>query len=133
MSLIAGSHLYRASLCAHGDSGQLDRDDADAVLEFADRIAPWNAPHRVHHMEVHAGQFFLTWGGLWHAVVPNRSQACRIACVARYARPDFRCCPFGYRDDRIELGERLPCLLVRGEDKFGLNDIRPAPTQDIFE
>lgn len=132
LSLIPGSHLYRASLWAHEESMGLDRNDIGAVLALADDAAPWNAPHSVVHMEVQPGQFFFTWGGLWHGVGVNATDKSRIACVARYLRPDFRCCDHGFRDDRIDSGELQPCLLVHGTDRFGLNDIRPHPTGDIF-
>lgn len=133
LSLIPGSHLYRPSLWAREQAGLLDRFDSDAVRAFADREAWWNAPHDVRPMALHAGQFFFTWGGLWHFVSPNRTPQTRIACVARYVRTDFRCCDHGYRDDRIEPGDPQPCVLVHGQDRFGLNDVRARPDRDLFD
>lgn len=132
LSVIAGSHLYRTSLWAREDAMQFDRNDVGAVAQLADTAAPWNAPHHVRHMELRAGQFFFTWGGLWHGVGPNRTNSTRMACVARYVRPDFRCRDYGFRDDCITVGDPLPCLLVHGRDTFRLNDIRPRPRGDIF-
>ncbi len=132
LSVIPGSHLFRTSLWAYEQSRGLDRTDATAVLRLADASAPWNAPHEVRHMELRAGQYFFTWGGLWHGVGSNRTQRPRMACVARYCRPDFQCRDYGFRDDRIVAGDLQPCLLIRGQDEFRLNDVRTGPGGDIF-
>src|SRR5262249_29699844 len=100
-------------------------------VRLADEIAPWHAPHAVKHMELRPGQFFLTWGGLWHGVGANHTKSPRVAAVARYARTDMECRDYGFNDFTIEKGEKLPCLLVSGKDDFGLNDIREAPQDDF--
>ncbi|MBI1733493.1 MAG: phytanoyl-CoA dioxygenase family protein [Gammaproteobacteria bacterium] len=132
LSVVPGSHLFRTSLWAHEQARGLDRRDADSILRLADESAPWNAPHALRHMELHAGQYFFTWGGLWHGVGKNDTPRPRIACVGRYCRPDFQCRDYGFRDDRIALGELQPCLLIRGRDDFHLNDIRLPPAGDIY-
>lgn len=132
LSVIPGSHLFRTSLWAAEQSTGLDRRDGDAVRRLADQSAPWNAPHEVRQMEVHAGQYFFTWGGLWHGVGTNATSVPRMACVARYCRPDFVCRDYGFRDDRIVEGDMQACVLVHGEDRFRLNDVRPTPRDDIF-
>jgi ectoine hydroxylase-related dioxygenase (phytanoyl-CoA dioxygenase family) len=132
LSLIRGTHLYRTSLWAYEQSKGLDRNDTDAIVKLADESAPWHAPHKVELMEITAGQYFFTWGGLWHGVGPNNTNETRMACVARYVRPDFQCRDHGMRDDRIHPGELQPCLLVHGRDDFKLNDLRSAPAEDIF-
>jgi ectoine hydroxylase-related dioxygenase (phytanoyl-CoA dioxygenase family) len=133
LSVIPGSHLYRTSLWAHEQSKGLDRCDADSIVRLADESAPWNAPHSLRHMELSGGQYFFTWGGLWHGVGSNRTKRPRVACVARYCRPDFQCRDYGFRDDRITQGELQPCVLVSGSDDFRLNELRPPPTGDIFK
>ncbi|OGT79459.1 MAG: hypothetical protein A3H91_05830 [Gammaproteobacteria bacterium RIFCSPLOWO2_02_FULL_61_13] len=132
LSFVPGSHLYRTSLWAYEQSKGLDRRDADSILRLADESAPWNAPHSIRNMELRAGQYFYTWGGLWHGVGKNRTQRPRMACVARYCRPDFQCRDYGFRDDRIVAGDLQPCLLIHGQDEFRLNEIKPAPSDDIF-
>ena len=132
LSFIPGSHLFRTSLWAHEQARGLDRRDPDSILRLADASAPWNAPHGIRHMDLTAGQYFYTWGGLWHGVGQNRTQRPRMACVARYCRPDFQCRDYGFRDDRIVSGDLQPCLLLHGQDDFHLNDLRPPPKADIF-
>jgi chlorinating enzyme len=133
LSVVPGSHLYRTSLWAYEQSKGLDRRDPDGIVRLADDSAPWNAPHKVVNMELTAGQYFYTWGGLWHGVGSNRTKRPRMACVARYCRPDFQCRDYGFRDDRITAGELQPCLLVHGRDDFRLNELRPVPEGDIFQ
>ncbi len=132
LSFVPGSHMYRTSLWAYEQSKGLDRRDGDSILRLADESAPWKAPHSIRNMELRAGQYFYTWGGLWHGVGKNRTQRPRMACVARYCRPDFQCRDYGFRDDRITAGELQPCLLVHGRDDFRLNDVRHGPAGDIF-
>jgi len=103
LRLIPKSHLYRASLTRHPKI----KGGADPT-SYADTVAPWNAPHSVIEMELEPGQFFLTWGGLWHSVGVNESGKLRMACVARYARTDFCVRDYGYDDSTIQRGQRLP-------------------------
>jgi hypothetical protein len=133
LRLIPGTHLYRASLDLPISSGAMGQFDDAACVRFADQVAPWHAPHEVKLMQLRAGQFFFMWGGLWHAVGPNQTDRSRIACVARFARTDMSCRAYGPRDNHIDSGAQLPCLLVSGEDRFGLNHLHQAPETDIFD
>jgi hypothetical protein len=83
-------------------------------------------------MELEPGQFFLTWGGLWHSVGGNESGKLRMAAVARFARTDFCVRDYGYDDSMIQHGKRLPCVVVSGTDTFHLNRTEPPPTGDIY-
>jgi non-heme Fe2+,alpha-ketoglutarate-dependent halogenase len=131
IKLIPRTHLYRSSLCSARDTGMSESSDA-AWADLADKTAPWHAPHRVLHLELKAGQFFLMWGGLWHAVGPNRTNTPRTACIARFARPDVTCRDYGYSDNTIVAGAKLPCVMVSGQDMFGLNDTHEPPAGDIY-
>jgi len=127
LRLIPKSHLYRASLTRHPKI----KGGADPTA-YADSVAPWNAPHSVIEMELEPGQFFLTWGGLWHSVGVNESGKLRMAAVARFARTDFCVRDYGYDDSMIQHGKRLPCVVVSGTDTFHLNRTEPPPTGDIY-
>lgn len=129
LRLVPSSHLYRASLSSIED---IPGDDDPTALALADQIAPWNAPHRVVEMEIKSGQFFFTWGGLWHSVGTNHTEIPRCSVVARYARTDVTCTDYGIDDSKINDIKKLPCLLVSGRDDFGLNLILDQPINDIF-
>jgi hypothetical protein len=122
---IPHSHLYRADLSA----GKPLTGDTD-VSFLADSVAPWHAPHSVADLEVKAGQFFFTWGGLWHAVGKNLTASSRFGCVARFGRTDIRLRSYGFDDERQ--GPPLPCLLVAGKDDYGLNNIQEYPRRDFL-
>ena len=122
---ILGSHLYRLEL-----SGQKYLPGNEDISDMADTVAPWHAPHQVTNLEVKAGQFFFTWGGLWHAVGKNISKSSRFACVARFGRTDVCLRNYGFRDSKQ--WSRIPCLLVSGEDRFGMNIIQRYPQHDFL-
>jgi non-haem Fe2+, alpha-ketoglutarate-dependent halogenase len=130
---IPGTHMYRASLAALGDRRIIDPWRDDSLVRLADQVAPWNAPHSVVTMNMRAHQYYFTWGGLWHSVGRNHTRTPRVQAVARFARTDVTCRDYGYRDDRIRNGGKLPCILVSGEDRFGLNALHTAPEHDIFD
>ncbi len=132
LSVLPKTHLYRTSLWAREEKKGLDRMSDEQVRRIADADAPWNAPHKVETIEISAGQFFFTWGGLWHRAGKNSTDSVRTACVARFMRPDFTCRDYGFRDDRINMGEPQKCILVRGRDDYGLNALTPTPAEDIF-
>jgi non-haem Fe2+, alpha-ketoglutarate-dependent halogenase len=132
MKLVKGSHLYRASLSAAIEFGLIDGKNDQMLLEYADKLAPWHAPHSIEHIELGKGQFFFTWGGLWHGIGPNFTSANRLACVARFARTDVTCKNYGFKDYNIVEGPKLPCILVSGIDKFGFNKMYELPNIDIF-
>lgn len=120
---IPHSHLYRLNF------GARDPIPGDAdVSQLANSVAPWHSPNAVIDLEVKAGQFFFTWGGLWHSVGRNETNSSRFAIVARFGRPDI-----ALREYKNEIqGSLMPCILVSGEDSYGLNDIRPYPKRDVL-
>lgn len=133
LKVIPRTHLYRASPDAAIAAGTVAQHDDQEWVRFADAVAPWHAPHEVKLLQLRAGQFFFMWGGIWHAVGPNQTATSRVACVARFARTDMNCRAYGPRDNHIESGDPLPCLLVSGEDRFGLNHVHQPPESDIFD
>ncbi|NKC11943.1 MAG: hypothetical protein GKR94_06995 [Gammaproteobacteria bacterium] len=132
LQIIPGSHLYRSSLSSAVEVGDLNYDDPDSAVYWADVTAPWGRPHQRQSITVTSGQFFFTWGGLWHFVGPNKSAQSRVAVVARYARPDVACRDYGFSDAKIVPGDLLPCVMVSGVDRHGLNDLRTAPAGEVL-
>ncbi len=120
LQLIPGTHRYQVDLRAIAEAGECDLSDALSMVALADRLHPENAPHKVLAMEMLAGQYFFTRGGLWHGVGSNFDDHSRIALVARFARTDVEVKNF--RE------EYVPSILVRGEDSHRLNFLKDAPT-----
>ncbi len=117
--VIPGTHKYDADLPALEKAGECDLTDANSMLRLADRMHPENAPHQIESIEMQAGQYCFTRGGIWHGVSRNNDSRTRFGLVARFARPDIKVRDFG--------GNPIPCILVRGEDAYQLNLLqRPA-------
>lgn len=111
--VIPGTHKYDVDLCALAEAGECDLTDALSMVKLADRMHPENAPHKVVSIEMQAGQYCFTRGGIWHGVSRNNDSRTRLGLVARFARPDVRIEGFD--------GNLIPCILVRGEDSYQLN------------
>lgn len=116
LQIIPGTHQYSANLNALAQQGECDLSDVDSMLQLADRIAPENAPHEVLSIEVKAGEYFFTKGGLWHGVVGNQTLDTRMAFVARFMRPEYA--------DKTD----HPCILVQGQDIHRRKPLHAAPT-----
>lgn len=110
LQVIPKTHKYGLSnkdLAKRAKNGECDLDDAESMARLADRLYPENAPHQVVSLEMKAGQYLFTKGGLWHGVTPNRANQSRITCLARYTRPDT--------EIPSRLKKRLAFILVQGE------------------
>lgn len=119
LQLIPGTQRYHADLFALAKAGECDLNNSDSMKALADRLHPENAPHKVIAMELRAGQYFFTRGGIWHGVGPNTVNQTRSAFVGRYARPDV-----AVKNFREEF---VPSILVRGEDPYRLNFMKRVP------
>lgn len=127
--VVPSTHDYGESLQRSRKDGLCDLAADGSVTAFADATHPANAPHEVVDVELRPGQFFMARAGFWHAVPANGSDAPRHVMVARYMRPD-RVGQHWSDDDSEETIVRsggLPCVLVRGEDRHGLNRLYPPP------
>ena len=120
LQVIPGTHQYDADLCALAEAGECDLTNAMSMLRLADRMHPENAPHKVVSIEMKAGQYCFTRGGIWHGVSRNNDSRTRLGLVARFAKPDVAIKDFG--------GNPIPCILVRGEDSHQLNLLK-APSE----
>jgi non-haem Fe2+, alpha-ketoglutarate-dependent halogenase len=129
LQLIPKTHRYAVSLHESQRNGVSDLRQAGSVLALADATHPENAPHDLVTMELEPGQYFLTKGGLWHGVPPNRTAAPRPAMLSRYMRPDVESHIWGHDDASPVVKRRrsLPCILVRGEDRFRRNRLHTPP------
>ncbi|NEO16133.1 MULTISPECIES: phytanoyl-CoA dioxygenase family protein [unclassified Moorena] len=117
--VIPGTHKYDADLTALEQAGECDLTDADSMLRLADRMHPENAPHKIEAIEMKAGQYCFTRGGIWHGVSRNNDSRTRFGLVARFARPDIEVRGFA--------GNPIPCIVVRGEDSHQLNLLTDPP------
>lgn len=113
--VIPGTHKYDADLPALAKAGECDLTDAESMLKLADRMHPENAPHQIKAIEMKAGQYCFTRGGIWHGVSRNNDSKTRLGLVARFARPDIEIRNFS--------GNSIPSILVRGEDTYQLNNL----------
>ncbi|CRI64640.1 Phytanoyl-CoA dioxygenase [Thiocapsa sp. KS1] len=119
LQVIPGTHKYHADLVALAKAGECDLNNSDSMKALADRLHPENAPHKVIAMELKAGQYFFTRGGIWHGVGANTVDQTRSAFVGRYARPDVE-----VKNFREEF---VPSILVRGKDPYQLNVMKKVP------
>lgn len=113
--VIPGTHKYDADLPALEKAGECDLTDAESLLKLADRMHPENAPHQIKAIEMKAGEYCFTRGGIWHGVSQNNDSKTRFGLVARFARPDLKIRNFS--------GDPIPSILVRGEDRYQLNNL----------
>ncbi|MFY7805665.1 MAG: phytanoyl-CoA dioxygenase family protein, partial [Limnoraphis robusta] len=120
--VIPGTHKYDADLPALEEAGECDLTDASSLLRLADRMHPENAPHQIKAIEMKAGQYCFTRGGIWHGVSRNNDTRTRFGLVARFARPDVEIKNFA--------GNPIPCIVVRGEDSHQLNLLKTPPEKD---
>jgi len=73
------------------------------------------------------GEFFLFDGLAWHGS-HNASAAPRVSLIVQYAAPSAKIeIPVTWDPPVRWMDARPPCLLVKGEDKFGINRIVPPP------
>jgi non-heme Fe2+,alpha-ketoglutarate-dependent halogenase len=130
LKIMPGSHRYET------DPEKLQRDhglgydgvaqDAD-IVELLRHAVPDILP-QIIRVPVRDGEFVLFNGKLWHAS-DNPSEQERVAMGLRYSAPDQRIrIPLTYLPPVIFDRVRAPCLLVRGEDRFGLNRLVDPPT-----
>lgn len=130
LQLIPGTHRYEISLHENQRNGTCDLHDAASVLALADETHPENAPHELVTMELEPGEYFLTKGGLWHGVPPNRTGTPRPAVLSRYMTPDVESHIWDHDDaSPVVISKRsLPCILVRGEDSYRRNRLFKPPS-----
>ena len=99
------------------------RSDADALA--ACRQADPACALEV--MDVQVGEFSLFDGRLWHGS-HNTGQTPRTAMIAQYARPDARIrIPLNWDEPIRWHPDPPPCVLVRGQDRHGINRVVTAP------
>ena len=125
LQVIPGTHKYLDNLQEFVNKGECDRSSSESMVRLADRLHPENAPHRVVPVEMKAGQYFFTKGGLWHCAVANQTDKIRLSLVARYMRTDVNSAKARNQKDS------LPCVLVRGEDNDRLNTLYKPPLSKL--
>lgn len=119
LQVIPKTHTYNVDPREFAQKGKVNLRDSRSMLQLADHLHPENAPHEVVPVEMKAGEYFFTKGGLWHCVGPNRTLNSRMAVVARYAKPSV--------EVKYPRGCHFPCILVKGEDRYGVNRLYSPP------
>lgn len=132
LKILPGSHRFDTTPEDYQQKHGLDLNqlvDDDQMLDALRRTDPQLAAQtRVMRVPVNDGEFVLFNGKLWHAS-HNPGDAQRVAMGMRYSAPDQRIrIPLTYLHPVIFDPTRPPCLLVRGEDRFGVNRIVAAPS-----
>ncbi|GBF81179.1 phytanoyl-CoA dioxygenase family protein [Aphanothece sacrum] len=117
--VIPRTHKYDADLVVLAEAGECDLTDAGSMIKLADRMHPENAPHKIEAIQMKAGQYCFTRGGIWHGVSQNNDSRTRFGLVARFAKPDVEIKGFS--------GNPIPCIIVRGEDSYHLNLLTNPP------
>jgi len=100
-------------------------DEASAVAAVQTRVPE----ARALRVPVRPGEFFLFHGQLWHAS-HNTGDRTRVAMIIHYSRPDARVrIPLSFDDPVRWHAWQPPCVLVCGEDRYGINRLvgRPEP------
>ena len=115
LQVIPGTHKYKDDLEEYVNKRECDLYNAESIVQLADRLHPENAPHQVVPIEMKAGEYFFTKGGLWHGVTANQTEKLRLGLVVRYMRTDV--------NSEQVIGRGLSCILVRGKDKYKFNTL----------
>lgn len=120
LKVLEGSQLMAARPQAFGV-----RDDATALAAVRTRVPEAT----ILRVPAQPGEFFLFHGQLWHAS-HNTGDKLRIAMIIHYSRPDARIrIPLNFDDPIHWHPWQPPCVLVSGEDRYGVNRLvgRPVP------
>lgn len=95
-------------------------DSDKSALTKAARLG---APGELETVVTEEGEFFIFDGHLWHGSLNTNTQT-RMALIAQYARPDAHVkVPLTWNEPIRWLDSSPPCILVSGQDKFGINRI----------
>lgn len=114
LNVISGSHHTKAI------PQFLKIESNKAALAKACRLG---ATCELETVVTQEGEFFMFDGLLWHGSA-NQSFSPRTALIAQYARPDARIeVPLTWNEPIRWLPASPPCVLVSGQDRFGINRI----------
>jgi ectoine hydroxylase-related dioxygenase (phytanoyl-CoA dioxygenase family) len=120
LKVLSGSHRMPERPQAYGVE-----DDGGALAA----VQPAEPEAEIVRMPTGPGQFFLFDGRLWHGS-HNTGPNIRLAMIIHYSRPDVRVqIPLNFSDPIHWHESRPPCVLVCGEDRYGINRLvgRPGP------
>lgn len=102
----------------------LDIRDDEAVMAEARKLDP---EAEMVTPEIQRGQVVLWDGPTWHAAT-NPSKAVRLVLILQFSTPEPKIRePLDFKLPNTTFSDRqLPCLLLSGEDRFGVNNLMPA-------
>jgi non-heme Fe2+,alpha-ketoglutarate-dependent halogenase len=115
-----------------GSQRMADRPQAFGVQDDASALAavrPKAPEAGIVRVPLQPGEFFLFDGRLWHGS-HNTGAKVRIAMIIHYSRPDVRVqIPLNFEEPIHWHESRPPCVLVCGQDRYGVNRLvsRPEP------
>ena len=98
----------------------------EAVIEKAREFQPSS---RLIAVDLKESEFFMFDGTLWHAS-HNSSEQTRTAMVIQYSRPSAQVqIPLNWRGPIAWSSYPPPCVLVCGEDRYGINRLVGRPLE----
>jgi len=131
LQVIRHSHKFGVTVQEMRHKTGIDRSDVkpELVLKWAKEM---DSRAKLLTCSMNNGDAIFFDGNLWHGTDNLNLTGTRKALLIQYASPDRLIqapsykhldWPFQFRDDI-----RPPCLMVKGSDKFGLNDIVEPPS-----
>jgi hypothetical protein len=120
LKVISGSH--RVEFAPQG----LGILDDEAVLAATQRFEP---SCELVSVDMKEGEFLIFHGKLWHGS-NNKTERVRTAVIAQYSTPKAEVrIPLNWEEPIQWHSYRPPCILVKGRDRFGFNNLISAPTR----
>jgi ectoine hydroxylase-related dioxygenase (phytanoyl-CoA dioxygenase family) len=115
VQLVPGSHRHVVPHVAAAQGKAFGQEADPAYIDTSSAI----------NMELEPGQFFLFNERLLHHSDANRSDRRRMGFTMRYTKPFVKLID----QDKPPLFPGHRCVLVRGQDLFGLNRMSPPPAE----
>jgi ectoine hydroxylase-related dioxygenase (phytanoyl-CoA dioxygenase family) len=118
IKFIPGSHHFDSMPQSLPKEVDLENDQA-----LLDAIREAHPMANVVSMDIKPGEFVLFAGRTWHSTM-NRSKLTRKALIFQYCRPDARVrIPLNFVIPTLWSPDQPWVLLIRGEDRYGINHI----------
>lgn len=125
MKIITRSHRLPLTSEEIRQKSGLDTSDDDAVLQAARQIDPKCECVAVN---TKPGEFFIFATRAWHTGRKSTTQKVRNSVIFQYSKPSMEVRMPVHPDPPVVWNSRsLPCILVRGTDKYSKNRLVKPP------
>ena len=123
LKLISGSHRIQL---APQSLGVLD-DEAALIA-----IRPTGPASELVSVDMKEGEFIILHGKLWHSS-HNKTEYVRTAVLAQYSTPKAAVrIPLNWDEPIRWHSYQPPCILVSGQERFGLNNVVSPPIRQSW-